>query len=106
MAQTTDALNINSRLYKQLGRLLDELEKWDETLTIPQRINALIAIGRIQVMFVGLRKEKNDPGREGSSVRKYARAFQNAAHKRTPDAGPTGPGPDDDPGFNPEDDVA
>jgi hypothetical protein len=107
MAEKHDPLNVNARLYGQLGRLLDEMEKWDEEITIPQRINALIAVGRIQVMFMGLRKESNDPGREGRSVRKYAAAFrQNATRRGAPNPGRSGPGPDDDPGFDPEDDVA
>jgi hypothetical protein len=105
MAGNSDPLGINARLYKQLGRLLDEMEKWDDTLTIPQRINALIAVGRIQVMFMGLRKESNDSGREGRSVRKYAAAFKNAARRGAPNAGRSGPGPDDDPAFDAEDDI-
>lgn len=104
----SDPHNVNSRLYNQLGRLLDELEKWDEAVTIPQRISALLAIGRIQVLFATLRKENDDPEREGSSVRKYARAFTDAARRRTAKPRRSAPDPADlDPGGDdPADDAA
>ncbi|HEX3524241.1 MAG TPA: hypothetical protein VHT52_19395 [Stellaceae bacterium] len=86
----TDPLNINQRLYKQLGKLLDDMEKGDEneTMTMPQRISALIAIGRVQKMFVDLRKGEFDVGR-GSAIDRYATAFAptDAARRGTNDAG-------------------
>lgn len=72
----TDPLNVNARLYNQIARLLDDLEAADaeDRMTIPQRIAALIAVGRIQIMFANLRKHVHD-GSAGSEVRKYAAAF-------------------------------
>ena len=72
----SDPLDINARLYRQLGRLLDDMEAADrdETMTFPQRINALIAVGRVQKIFVDLRKGDLS-GDAGSEIRKYATAF-------------------------------
>lgn len=89
---TSDPLNINARLYRQIGRLLDDLEAADvkEMLDIKERIAALIAVARIQTVFVNLRKEgKGGPTSRtaGSSVRKYASAFKaNAGSRRAPRA--------------------
>ena len=86
---TGDHLNINARLYNQLGRLLDDMEAADrdERLTMPQRIAALVAIGRIQVLFATLRKaEANDPSSAGSEVRRFSSAFAktHGVDSRTP----------------------
>jgi hypothetical protein len=72
-----DPLKINERLYKQIGRLLDDLESADrdEVMTTPQRISALIAVGRILTIFASLKKQDYDYGNTGSAVRKYAAAF-------------------------------
>jgi hypothetical protein len=73
-----DPLNVNERLYRQIARLLDQLETEDAEggITIPQRINALIAVGRVQIMFANLRKAAaNESGDPGSEVRKYSAAF-------------------------------
>ena len=80
-AKAADPLDVNARLYRQIARLLDEMESADmnETMTFPQRISALIAIGRIQKIFVDLRKGDYD-GSAGSKIREYASAFA------TPDA--------------------
>lgn len=92
----SDPKNINGRLYEQISRLLDDMERADadETMTFPQRINALIAVGRVQIMFAGLRKaEARESGSAGSSVRKYAAAFAkgpNAASRRKANAGSDG----------------
>jgi hypothetical protein len=82
--KSNDPLNINDRLYKQLGILLDQLEQKDDDddgprVTLKERIAALIAVGRIQTIFAGLRKlaSKQDDPDAGSSVRKYQGAFQN-----------------------------
>ena len=71
-----DPLNVNARLYNQIGRLLDDLESADrdEMMTMPQRISALIAVGRILTIFQTLRRGVDD-GSSGSAVRKYAAAF-------------------------------
>jgi hypothetical protein len=75
--KTADPLNVNARLYKQLGRLLDDMEAADrdDTMTFPQRIAALIAVGRVQKIFVDLRKGDLLDGTAGSAVRKYSEAF-------------------------------
>lgn len=71
-----DPLDLNWRLYQQLGKLLDDMEAADrdETMTFPQRISAMIAIGRVQKMFVDLRKGDFNVG-AGSAVEKYTTAF-------------------------------
>lgn len=71
-----DPLNVNARLYNQIGKLLDDLESADrdDMMTMPQRISALIAVGRILTIFQSLRKGVDD-GSGGSAVRKYAAAF-------------------------------
>ena len=72
-----DPLNINARLYGQIGKLLDDLEAEDreDIMTTPQRISALIAVGRILTIFASLRKADYDYGNTGSKVREYAAAF-------------------------------
>jgi hypothetical protein len=77
MTKSTDPLDINGRLYKQIGKLLDDLESADrdERMTMPQRISSLIAVGRILTIFATLRKGDYDYGNSGSAVRKYAAAF-------------------------------
>jgi hypothetical protein len=70
-----DPLGINIRLYNQISEVLHQLETNDH-VTLKERIAALIAIGRIQVIFMGLRKEKIHDTSAGSSVRKYATAFK------------------------------
>jgi hypothetical protein len=75
MPNNLDPLNVNVRLYNQVSEILHELEH-GPNITLKERVAALIAIGRIQVIFTTLRKEKlSDPG-TGSSVRKYAAAFK------------------------------
>lgn len=92
-----DPLNVNARLYRQISVLLEQMEDKDadEKLTIRERIAALTAIGRIQVIFAGLRKEQSNVG-SGSSAKKYEGAFvqQNATRRGTADTGPAQP-PDD-----------
>lgn len=106
MTTSLDPKNINSRLYDQLAKLLDDMEAADrdEKMTMPQRINCLIAIGRVQVIFANLRKAAgDDPDRQGSSVRKYAKAFQtNAARGRTPSPRHAEPEIDDGAGLDPD----
>jgi hypothetical protein len=74
---TGDPLDLNGRLYQQLGRLLDDMERADrdELMTMPQRIQALIAVGRVQKMFQDLKKGEYNAG-AGSAVSRYAAAFQ------------------------------
>jgi hypothetical protein len=91
MTTAHDPLQINSRLYNQIARLLDDLEAKDakQNLDIKERIAALIAVGRIQIMFVNLRKENLSGTGSGSAVRKYKQAFAkaNAAGGRKKAAG-------------------
>lgn len=81
MTTNLDPLGINIRLYNQVSEVLHHLEN-DERVTLKERIAALVVIGRIQVMFMGLRKEKIDDTSAGSSVRKYATAFTKAHDTR------------------------
>lgn len=75
MASNLDPLNVNVRLYNQVSEILHELEH-GPNITLKERITALVAIGRIQVLFTTLRKERiSDPG-TGSTIRKYAAAFK------------------------------
>jgi hypothetical protein len=71
-----DPLDLKGRLYKQLGKLLDDMERADrdELMTMPQRIQALIALGRVQKMFLDLRKGELSAG-GGSAVERYSAAF-------------------------------
>ena len=77
MTKSTDPLDINGRLYRQIGALLNDIERddRDEVMTTPQRISALIAVGRILTIFSSLSKVDYDYGNTGSAVRKYAEAF-------------------------------
>lgn len=90
MAKTANAaktpgykiLSINDRLTHQIEILLDQMETGELDITFPQRLNALIAIGRIQVMFATLKKvahyyEQSDTG--GAKIREYSSAFDKTA---------------------------
>ena len=75
-SRALDPKSVNSRLYNQIDVMLTDLEQ-GEHITLKERIAALIAIAKIQVVFVALRKEKtDDDGERGSAVRKYAGAFK------------------------------
>jgi hypothetical protein len=93
MTDSSDPLNVNARLYRQIARLLDDLEEEDvkQNLDIKERIAALIAVARIQTVFVALRKEDRGGTRgSGSAVRKYSKAFAaNASRGRKATAGRT-----------------
>jgi hypothetical protein len=72
-----DPLNINARLYNQVSELLGQLEHSGEKVTLKERIAAMIAIARIQTVFMTMRlKGEKDESTTGSAVRKYAGAFQ------------------------------
>jgi len=100
---TADPLDIRPRLYRQLGKLLDDMEAADrdETMTFPQRLNAMLALGRVLVMFSGLRKADADLGGTdpGSKARAYSAAFKApyGARRRTSGAGSHA---DDDAGLD------
>lgn len=88
------------RLHRQVAALLDQLEdKANQSeITIPQRINALIAVGRILTIFATLRRAKDrerDNANSGSKVSKFADAFaQNAARRRATGTGDAVPEPE------------
>ena len=95
-----DPLSVNVRLYNQASELLHQLET-SPHVTLRERYMALVAVGRIQVIFMGLRKEKLDDSNAGSAVRKYATAFK--AHGdggRKAIAGPAAPEPEPDIGLD------
>jgi hypothetical protein len=69
-----DQHNINERLARQVSKLLEQLEQ-GEHITLRERFQSLMAIARIQYVFVSLRKEKFDEPAAGASVRKYQTAF-------------------------------
>jgi hypothetical protein len=98
MVSNIDPLNINVRLYQQISELLSQLETGDAD--IKTRYMALMAIARMQAVFVALRKEKADGPNRGSSVRKYQAEFQtHAARGRKALARASArpePGPDSD----------
>lgn len=76
---SNDPLDINKRLYNQIGKLLDDMEAADrdERMTMPQRIAALIAVGRVQKMFLDLRKGEFSVG-GGTAISRYSQAFAGA----------------------------
>jgi len=89
---TADPLGVNSRLYSQISKLLDDMESADRdnTMSFPQRLNAIIAVGRVLIMQAALRKaEAKDGTTAGSAVRRYSAAFKSshANRRRTNDAG-------------------
>lgn len=66
-----DPLNIPIRLYRQVGELLTQLEQ-GENITLRERVQALIAVGRLMVIFD---KRDDDDEHAGSTARKYQSAF-------------------------------
>lgn len=88
-----DPLNVTARMYQQVDKLIGQLEALDvleDGVTVPQRIAALIATGRIMKMMQDLRKGSLDVG-AGSAIDKYTAAFQtpHAASGREPKPRPT-----------------
>ena len=89
MPNVFDPEQVNQRLYKQVSVLLRQLEDDDPDegmITIRERIAGLIAIGRIQQLFITMRKATGDVG-AGSTVKKFAAAFSSpdATGERNPD---------------------
>lgn len=72
-----DPTSTNARLARQVDVLLTRLET-EEHITIKEHYMTVLAICRMQTIFMALRKERppDDYTRAGSSVRKYAPAFQ------------------------------
>jgi hypothetical protein len=88
VAKAADPLNVNARLYAQLGKMLDQLEEEDSTITLRERIAALIAVGRLQVIFKGLRSEDRGAYNVGTTVNRYSNVFaKNASRGRAPNRG-------------------
>jgi hypothetical protein len=100
-----DPSNVNARLYQQVSRLLAQLEEKDDTITLKERVAALIAIGRLQQMFIAMRKGiDHDAERAGSAVQKYSTAFSaNAARRGKEDVGPALDDPEPDDWFESDD---
>ena len=86
--KVADPLKINERLYKQISELLKDVEDRGEDITMRERVAALIAIGRVQTIFIALRKEHKDSPDAGATVRKYSGAFaaKNANARRAKNA--------------------
>ena len=82
-----DPLDVNKRLYNQVSALLGQLEEKDSRnkVTMRERVSALVAIGRIQQLFIAMRKASGDVG-SGATVKKYATAFTDAAGRRAANA--------------------
>jgi hypothetical protein len=86
-----DPHNIRPRVMNQVSVLLTQLETGEHT-TMRERVQALVAISRIeQIYFMLAMKEKPPDDRSGSTVKKYATAFSADAISRRK----TGTGPDD-----------
>jgi hypothetical protein len=82
-------ISIRSRVFNQVGALLTQLEE-GEHVTMRERVQALIAISRIEQIYFMLKlKEQPENEQSGSTVRKYATAFSKdavsgrAANRRT-----------------------
>lgn len=107
-----DPKNINGRIYNQVAELLTQLET-GEHITLKERVQALVAISRIQMIFVGLRKEKLVDADTGSAVKRYATAFSKndaRGRKKVARGGKSEPEPDSEwferDEFAPDDDDA
>lgn len=106
--KVADPLRVNERLYKQISALLGDLEERGEDITMRERVAALIAIGRVQTIFAGLRRENQEDPNAGSAVRKYSGAFKakDAASGRKKIARAAGPSLADEPDDDGDDDAA
>lgn len=78
MISNIDPKNIYGRLYDQCDRLLTDMEA-NPLLSYDDRKSGVIALGRIMIMFVGLRKENADDSNRGSAVRRYEGVFKASA---------------------------
>lgn len=86
-----DPEQVNARLYHQVSALLAQIEEKDSRskITIRERVQALVAIGRLQQVFAALRKASPHDSTRGATVKKYATAFSaHAAGRRDAPAGP------------------
>ena len=77
-----DTHKINGRLLKQVDFLLTQIEAGGGDISIKDRYMALVAICRLQAIFVNLRKEKTDEPDRGSAVRLYEGAFASHGARR------------------------
>lgn len=75
-------------LLEQVRLLIADLKTGGLDITFPQRLNALIAIGRILVMEQNLRKEDDEPDNLGITVRRYEQAFASTHASRGRKANP------------------
>lgn len=84
--EKADTYNIRPRLLRQVSVLLSQLEAGAH-ITLRERVQALVAIGRIEQIFVALKKAEPDESNRGATVTKYATAFTDAASRRKTGAG-------------------
>jgi hypothetical protein len=84
MTQNLDPLDLNGRLYRRLGKILDRLEAGDK-ITLREELAALGLILKLQLGFMKLREETQEDPNAGTAIRKYAAAFQ--AHAVSSGAG-------------------
>ena len=54
----SDPLALNSRLYFQLSEILRSIETESEIFTVRERLAAIIALSRVQLAFLAMRKER------------------------------------------------
>lgn len=77
-----DPKNVNGRLYDAISILLDNFED----MTVREQVATVAAIARIQVLFIKLREErdepKSEPARDGIEVKRFAKAFAANANRR------------------------
>jgi hypothetical protein len=81
---TLDPKNVNGRLYDCISILLDNFQE----MTVSEQVRTVAAIARIQVLFIKLREDGGVATNTGTTVKKYAKAFEaNAARRRKRVAG-------------------
>jgi hypothetical protein len=70
-----DPHNINPRLQAWLSELIEARDE----MSLTEQIRAISAIGRIQAIYVGLRKEAGGGYATGTEVKRFAKAFEQNA---------------------------
>ena len=71
-----DPHNVSGRLYLHMVRLLDRLDN-DGSITMRERVQAMLGLGHLLRDFAALRKESGDQD-AGTAARKYESAFNDA----------------------------
>jgi len=84
MTQNLDPKNVNGRLYDAMAKLLDNFDE----MSVREQVATIVAIARIQTIFLKLRDVEGASGTSGSAVKRYEKAFQaNATRKRKSGSG-------------------